>query len=160
MEMALILPLLLLLVFGIIEFGWMLRCYQAVGQTAREGARSGAVNSTTAVMDSRVDTTAQDVYDLDPTKIVTRTYEYRTAVRASATEPWGPFPTGGNGGPAWSTLTTDGAGNNAKSDDKDYSQIRVTLTYRYPLITGGMFSWLNGGNSFITLKQSIVMRKE
>ncbi|HAA89854.1 MAG TPA: pilus assembly protein TadE [Peptococcaceae bacterium] len=42
-EFALILPLLLLLVFGIIEFGRIFYSYLMVTQAAREGARLGAV---------------------------------------------------------------------------------------------------------------------
>ncbi len=42
-EFALILPILLLLVFGIIEFGRIFYSYLEVTQAAREGARLGAV---------------------------------------------------------------------------------------------------------------------
>ncbi|MHB0875764.1 MAG: TadE family protein [Anaerolineae bacterium] len=42
-EMALVLPLLLLLVFGIIEFGRVFNAYIIVTNAAREGARCGAV---------------------------------------------------------------------------------------------------------------------
>jgi Flp pilus assembly protein TadG len=42
-EFALIMPLLLLLVFGIISFGYMLSFRQAISQAAAEGARAAAV---------------------------------------------------------------------------------------------------------------------
>lgn len=148
-EMALILPLLMALLFGIIEFGWMLRTYQAVGQAAREGARSGALGSDTGTIDSRVVDTARDVYQLDPARFGNpKTFEYRTYVRSGSDWVLGTD---------WTEFTS---GNPAAADAANYSQIRVTLTYNYPLITGGLFSWLNGGNNFVTLKQSIVMRKE
>ncbi len=43
-EMAIVLPLLLLLVFGIIDFGRMLNAQITVTQAAREGARWEALN--------------------------------------------------------------------------------------------------------------------
>ncbi|MBM9460410.1 pilus assembly protein [Nocardioides sp. zg-536] len=43
MEFALIVPVLLILVFGIIDFGFMLNDRQAVSQAAAEGARAAAV---------------------------------------------------------------------------------------------------------------------
>lgn len=42
-EFALVLPLLLLLVFGIISFGYMLSFRQGISQSAAEGARAAAV---------------------------------------------------------------------------------------------------------------------
>ena len=42
-EFALVVPLLLVLVFGIISYGYMLSFRQAMSQGAAEGARSGAV---------------------------------------------------------------------------------------------------------------------
>ena len=44
-EFALIAPLLILLLFGIIEFGWLFGQYNDVKHGAREGARYAAVNA-------------------------------------------------------------------------------------------------------------------
>ena len=44
-EFALLAPLLLLLVFGIIEFGWLFGQFNDVRHGAREGARFAAVNA-------------------------------------------------------------------------------------------------------------------
>lgn len=41
-EMALILPVLVLLTFGVIEYGWMFMRAHQVTSAAREGARAGA----------------------------------------------------------------------------------------------------------------------
>lgn len=46
-EMALILPVLIILVFGIIQFGLALNRYQAFQAAAREGARVGSLENTT-----------------------------------------------------------------------------------------------------------------
>lgn len=43
-EFALVLPILLLLLFGIIAYGYMLSFRQAMSQAAAEGAREAAVN--------------------------------------------------------------------------------------------------------------------
>jgi Flp pilus assembly protein TadG len=47
-EMALTLPLLLLIVFGIIDFGFMFQRYEVVTNAAREGARLGVLPDYTA----------------------------------------------------------------------------------------------------------------
>lgn len=48
MEFALIMPVLLLLVFGIISYGYMLSFRQAISQAAAEGARAAAVTQQTS----------------------------------------------------------------------------------------------------------------
>jgi Flp pilus assembly protein TadG len=47
-ELALTLPLLLVVVFGIIDFGFMFQRYEAVTNAAREGARIGVLADYTA----------------------------------------------------------------------------------------------------------------
>lgn len=44
-EFALLIPLFLILVFGIIDFGMGLRAYISVAQATREGARFGAIGN-------------------------------------------------------------------------------------------------------------------
>lgn len=41
-EMAFILPLLLIVIFGIIEFGWLIFAYSTISQAARNGAEAAA----------------------------------------------------------------------------------------------------------------------
>lgn len=45
-EFTLILPILILLILGIIEFGWLLNAQITLNSAAREGARVGAVLNT------------------------------------------------------------------------------------------------------------------
>jgi Flp pilus assembly protein TadG len=45
-EFALVAPVLLILVLGIVDFGWALRSWMTVTNSAREGARLGAVGAT------------------------------------------------------------------------------------------------------------------
>ena len=47
-EFALVLPILLLLVLGVFEFGWILKAEIAVSAAAREGARYAAAGKTIA----------------------------------------------------------------------------------------------------------------
>jgi len=53
--MALLLPLLLLLIFGIIDFGRMLNAQIAVTEAAREGARAAVIENSRAAAQARVD---------------------------------------------------------------------------------------------------------
>lgn len=54
-EMALMLPLLLLLVFGIIDFGRMLNAQISVTEAAREGARAATIDRSAGAAQARVD---------------------------------------------------------------------------------------------------------
>jgi Flp pilus assembly protein TadG len=53
-EFAIVASLLLLLVFGIIDFGFGFHAWDASSNGAREGARLGAVNANTAAIEARV----------------------------------------------------------------------------------------------------------
>ena len=64
-EFAFVVPILLVLVFGIVEFGNAWRHYQLVTNTAREGARLAVLPSTTdaevqAAIDARLDGSGLD----------------------------------------------------------------------------------------------------
>jgi hypothetical protein len=53
-EFALIVPMLLLLVLGILEFGFGYHAWDATQNAAREGARLGAVSPVTSEIENRV----------------------------------------------------------------------------------------------------------
>lgn len=59
-EMALILPILLMLVFGIVEFGRILNTYMIVTDISREAARRGAVGATDSEIRNTVRSQAAD----------------------------------------------------------------------------------------------------
>lgn len=61
-EFALILPLLLFLVMGIIQFGFILSGYVTVSNAAREGARVGIIEKTDASIISKVN----EAFDSSP----------------------------------------------------------------------------------------------
>jgi hypothetical protein len=64
-EFALIIGILLMIVFGIIEFGLFFSRYQMVHGAAREGARVAAVRGTTDEVTQRI-TDAAEPYGINP----------------------------------------------------------------------------------------------
>ena len=60
-EFALILPILLLLIIGSMEFGLIIHQYLVVAEAAREGARSAAVGASDVVVASTVKTAASQI---------------------------------------------------------------------------------------------------
>lgn len=61
--MALLLPVLLLLVFGIIDFGRLLNAQISVTEAAREGARAATIQSSLGAAENRVNLINAD-YDV------------------------------------------------------------------------------------------------
>lgn len=60
-EFALIVPVVLAILIGILESGWMSKNYLSVANAAREGARSAALGKTTTVIRTRVQNAAYPV---------------------------------------------------------------------------------------------------
>ncbi|GAA2650904.1 hypothetical protein Adu01nite_63070 [Paractinoplanes durhamensis] len=54
MELALVLPVLLLLIFGLIDFGRVMQQQIQLTEAVREGARVGALNGTASDMQTQV----------------------------------------------------------------------------------------------------------
>lgn len=54
-EFALVIPLLLIFVMAIIEFGFMFNAYLTISSASREGARLGALGETNTAIELRVD---------------------------------------------------------------------------------------------------------
>jgi Flp pilus assembly protein TadG len=67
-ELALVLPLVLLILFGIMEFGRAYQAYVTVNYLAREGARKGAVGATATEIETLTKDRA-DASGLDETKV-------------------------------------------------------------------------------------------
>lgn len=53
-ELALVLPVLLLILFGIVEFGRIFHAYLVVANAARVGARQGAIRNSDSQIDAAV----------------------------------------------------------------------------------------------------------
>lgn len=75
LEFALILPILLIVVCGIIDFGWLLYNQLAVSNTARESARFAVVNASTttgpALITAKANAIAPDTIKQNMTVTVT-----------------------------------------------------------------------------------------
>ena len=65
-ETALVLPIILLILMGIVDFGMMFNNYLTISNAAREGARSAAVGATNEQIDSVIEKVTAT---LDQTKI-------------------------------------------------------------------------------------------
>jgi len=139
--MAMVLPVLSVLLFGIIEVGMLVRDVSALNQLAREGARCAVVGDTPSSMIARI---AISDGHLDGGQVITLC-EYRTFNEAAAT--FG----------AWTALGSDGSSNNAVDGD----QVRVTLRYPHVPVTG-LFTGLTDGDGIDTLRldASVTMRRE
>jgi len=135
-------PLLIFLLFGIIEFGLMVKDLVGVNQAAREGARSAAVGATPATLDARIAGAAPTI-NADNLDI---TYDFRSY--DDGTGSWG----------SWQTLGVDDSENNAEPGD----QIRISIQYPHQLVTGGLFAGLadDPENGTVTLSTAIVMQRE
>ncbi|NPV27636.1 MAG: pilus assembly protein [Firmicutes bacterium] len=66
-EVALVLPIFLLLIFGIIEFGRVLGAYLLITHASREGARAGAVGAADTDIANAVNNA---VPTLDPGRVI------------------------------------------------------------------------------------------
>lgn len=66
-EFALILPLLLILIMGIIQFGLILSGYVSITNAAREGARIGIVQKDFSVAQTKAKAKVIEALDISPT---------------------------------------------------------------------------------------------
>lgn len=141
-ELALVLPVVLFMLFGIVEMGLLFKDHLMNQQGVREGARAAALGAVPAHIVSVVSSTAST---LDPSRFTVRC-EYRV---------WS-----GTGWSGWMTLGTsnDGTANNAPPG----AQIRISSTYRHRLITGALFRWLadDPQRNEIILRAAAISRRE
>jgi len=140
-EAALLTPLLITLLFGIIEFGFVFKDLLVVHQAAREGARIAAVGATTAEIANRIDNSAPTLTIDD----LTIALEYRTY-----------------SGGTWSAWGTLGDASGYENDAPANAQIRVSLTYLHPLACGSFFSRFVGepGDTTVNLNTAMIMCRE
>lgn len=133
-EFALVVPILLLLVFGIVEFGLIVKSWQVVTDAAREGARVAVVGNTPGVV---ADST-------DAINTVRNALNRGGLTGSSATVSIA------------ATGTTGGAWTGAQRGDT----ARVTINYPHSMIMFGPLISSMTGYSTIPIRTSITMRKE
>lgn len=132
-EVALTLPLLLLVVLGIIEFGFLFQEYEVVTNAAREGARIAALVPTAG-------------YTTDEAK--TRATDYLTAGGLSLAQAT----------PAPSVVPSQVA---ISGTGKCVSAMTVTVNYQHPVpFLSGIIKYFGGTMATINLKGVAVMRTE
>ncbi|MBM7623014.1 TadE/TadG family type IV pilus assembly protein [Sporohalobacter salinus] len=68
-ELALVMPILLLILFGIVEFGRIFHAYLVIANAARVGARKGAITNNDTEIINAVETAAGHSLDLDSLSI-------------------------------------------------------------------------------------------
>jgi Flp pilus assembly protein TadG len=144
--MALVAPILIVLLFGIIEFGLVIKDYLGINQAAREATRTAVVGGTIAAIDARLDGSAPTI----DTSEISRTYEYRT------------FFDGGGGWSDWMPLANVGSGSDTQNNAPEGAQVRVSVSYPHPLVTGPLFARLADDveSGTIILTAAMVMRRE
>jgi Flp pilus assembly protein TadG len=154
-EMALLMPLFLLLLFGILEFGWLIKDCLGLNQAAREGARVAAVGAMTADIAARVQSQAPT---LDTTQLV-----WRSGWSTSTPGIYGRVLrynnyTGTFLAPEQLGDDTGSSCNTAKSGD----QIGIMVTYEHQLVTGAILAWLADSDKpgVVTLHSHMVIRRE
>jgi len=140
-EMAIVAPILILLLFGMIEMGLLFKDALTLNSACREAARVAAIGASTADITARARAAATTMNGSQ----ITVTQQYRTYTGGVWSD--------------WMTLGDSAAAptNNAPSG----AQIRITLTYPHPLVTGALFKSLaDPGTSTVTVRASMVMMRE
>lgn len=70
-EFSIILPLLLLIIMGIVEFGMMLNSYLTLNNAARDGARYGVIGNSNAQIQSMITSSSPSLNSADLTITIT-----------------------------------------------------------------------------------------
>jgi len=145
-EMVLVTPILLVLLFGIIEFGLIFKDIAIIKQATREGARTAAVGAPTTEIINQV---KASVATISPDEL---TIELKYRAYSSAWPSWDTAP----------ALGDIGSGETAQNNAVQGNQIRVQVSYPHQLISGRLFLGLadNPDNQTMTLTTSSVMRRE
>ena len=141
-ELALVLPTLIVLVFGAIEVGLLVRATLAVNHVANEAARAAAIGNTPAQIDACLPVMSPGIN----AQLITSTYTCRTW--DADTQTWG----------QWVTLGSSGAENDAPRG----SQIMVALHYPHGTVFGRLFGAMlhASEDGTISLSASMVTIRE
>ena len=142
-EFAMLLPLLLVLLFGIIEFSLIFKDVMTLNHAARESARKATMGASTTEITDLIEAMCSN---LDASQ-VNIGLEYRTY-------------SGGWGG--WQQLADVTTGEGLENNAPVGAQIRVTLTYPHRLIFVGWFPGLadDPDSHTLTVAGRGLMRRE
>ena len=132
-EFALTLPLLLLLVLGIIEFGFMFKEYEVVTNAAREGARLGALIPSAGYSAAEAEARANDYLNAG----------------------------GLNAALATTTVVPSQVAISGTTPAKCIPVVTATVLYPHPVpFVGGIYTFFGGTATPIQLRGVSVMRTE
>jgi Flp pilus assembly protein TadG len=139
LEFALVLPILLYLILGIIEFGWMIKSQLTIANATREGARFAALGNTSTAVRTRVKTVSTSL----PTSLTDGQIVLdQTADRTSTS-------------PTYSAWPSDTSDTPPKNGVVVGNLLRVTVNYPFKPLTG-FFPFLKNR----TLTSSASMQRE
>lgn len=140
-EFALVAPILVIFLFGVIEFGLIFKDLLILNQAAREATRAGALGKPTAMMTAVMTTSGAT---LTTGSIV---YYLERGVYSGGT---------------WTYTTLTDTGNPLTNSAITGDYVRVRLVYPHTLVTGKLFCRIaNAQNgTALTLRASTVMRRE
>ncbi|MFQ3671435.1 MAG: TadE family protein [Verrucomicrobiia bacterium] len=128
-EFALVLPVLLVLLLGIIELSWLAKTYITLANSAREGARTAAVGRATAAVTERTEQAASPLN-------VTVTLQVSP-----------------DDGTSWSSLGNGPGGTSNAAATGQLIRVRVTTTHQQ---LSGFFPFLN---SLTVREEAIMRRE-
>jgi len=139
-EFALVVPILLMLFLGIVEFGVLMMHQLTLVQVAREGSRHASLGRPVAEIQQRVINTAGALPNHDELTI-----DLSYSTDQGQTYPY----------------SLGDAGGGSENDALPGSLIKVTLDWPHHLITGSFFSWLSGvSGDALPLRGEVIMRRE
>ncbi len=138
-EFALVAPLLLVLLLGIVEFGLLFQDFIIAKNAAREAARCGALGASTTEIEAKIVEVAAGLAEDE----ITITQEYGIYSEAS----W-----------SWQALGDQGLVNDAPTG----SHVRISLSYPHPLLVASLIPELEDepGSGTITITADAVFRRE
>ena len=137
-ELALTLPLLILLLLSIAEIGLILADSLALGSVCRESVRAAALGKSTSEIRAVGLASA-------PPSLTLVTDDFTLECRTQTDGVWG----------TWSVLGDILSGSLLVNNAAEGAQVRVTLTYQHTLIAGPLIQGANQ-NGTITLRTSSV----
>jgi hypothetical protein len=139
-EMALVMPLLLLLLLGILEFGVVMLHQLTLAQMAREGSRHASLGRPVAQIEERVINMGGALPNPEE-----MTVDLSYSTDEGATYPYALGDVGGG----------------SENDAPPGSLIQVSVRWTHHFLTGSFFSWLTGAEGDrLPLAAAVVMRRE
>jgi Flp pilus assembly protein TadG len=185
-EFAMILPLLVLLTFGIIEFGVAFNASSSVSQASRAGGRTAAIFSTDPQLEFNAAQAAATALDVSPNSI-TGTPTICVSKFVAGADPCtsqyssGPIPVihpGAVGNPVWTINTAAGPGvipstpdnwpianrnygcPTASQPNGSYDRVIVRVQIKHDLLVPGLFSQFFGNKTSPTITSDSVFQLE